>query len=302
VKRNRVQFRVPASTANLGAGFDALSLALDRYLTVTVEKAPALRIEASGTNADRISCGEDNLIYEVARYTAERYLRTLPPFALTIVNEIPLARGMGSSAAAIIAGVTVYELLFDDALNEEEFFRCALHFENHPDNLSTALYGGLTAAGVNDHGRAMVSRLHVAEGIKGVVVIPSFELSTGEARRVLPDTYSREDAVYNLQRSALTIAALTSGDFRLLREGMRDRIHQPYRAKLIPGLEEILGAELPGLYGIALSGAGPTVFALADPKHIVAVGQDIAGIFERHGVSAAPHLVGMDYDGRVILE
>ena len=136
--------------------------------------------------------------------------------------------------------------------------------------------------------------------MKTVVVIPAFELSTEKARGVLPQTYSRKDAVYNIQRSALTIAALTTGNWVHLREAMKDRIHQPYRALLIPGFEEILAIETPGLLSVALSGAGPTVLALAKPEDAESVGRAIAGVFEKYGVKATPNVVNIDTEGRVI--
>ncbi|HEX4997491.1 MAG TPA: homoserine kinase [Terriglobia bacterium] len=299
--KNRSQFRVPASTANLGAGFDALSLALDRYLTITVEPSPALEIVPSGIESEKIPRDATNLIYRVAARVAEHRQRSLPPFRMSIHNEIPLARGMGSSASAIIAGIQCYELLLDDALDEVELFQRAFEFEPHPDNLAAALYGGLISAAVDARGRTLVARLKPAEGAQGIVVIPSFELSTEKARGVLPASYSRADAVFNLQRSAMTIAAMTTGKWELLREGMRDRIHQPYRAKLIPGLEEILDLDLPGLFGIALSGAGPTVFAMAAPARAEAVGHAIVAVFEKNGVSAASHPVRVDRTGLVAL-
>ncbi len=135
--------------------------------------------------------------------------------------------------------------------------------------------------------------------MKTVVVIPAFELSTEKARGVLPQTYSRKDAVYNIQRSALTIAALTTGNWPQLREAMKDRIHQPYRAPLIPGFEQILGMNAPGLLSVALSGAGPTVLALAKPEDAESVGRAIATVFEKHGVKATPNVVDIDTEGRV---
>ena len=303
-------FRVPASTSNLGAGFDALSLALQRYLRVQLtgadfsRRAPAeagaYSIVARGINAASIPTTADNLILRVAQYVASQRHRALPPFQMTIDNEIPLARGMGSSAAAIIAGITCYELAAEDRLSEAEIFRYARKFESHPDNLAAALRGGLVAATEAADGKVLIAKLSVAAGAKAVVVIPAFELSTEQARGVLPQTYSRKDAVYNIQRSALTIAALTTGDWAILREAMGDRIHQPYRAPLIPGLEEILALTAPGLLGVALSGAGPTVFALATPAESESVGRAITGVFEKHGVKATPMIVNIDTEGRVI--
>ena len=244
----RHSFRVPASTSNLGAGFDALSLALQRYLRVTVEPAAAFEIVAQGVDASSIPRTPDNLIRRVADRVGKARGKQLPPFRMTIENEIPLARGMGSSAAAIIAGVTCYELAAEDRLSEREIFQFALEFESHPDNLAAALRGGLVATAIADDGEVLIAKLAVADGVKTVVVIPAFELSTEKARGVLPQTYSRKDAVYNIQRSALTIAALTTGNWAHLREAMKDRIHQPYRAPLIPGFDEILAFDTPGCW------------------------------------------------------
>ncbi len=297
-------FRVPASTANLGAGFDALSMGFDRYLRVTLEESTENIIEARGLSAASIPTTSENLIVRVAQSVARKRNRPLPPFRMLIDNEIPLARGLGSSAAAIIAGVTCYELMATnwrgDRLSDREIFEYSYEFEDHPDNLSGALYGGLNAAATSADGEVFVSRVRVAEGIQPVVVIPVFELSTGKARAVLPQTYSRQDAVYNLQRTALTIAALTTGEWRNLREGMRDRIHQPYRAALIPGLSEILALDIPGLAGVALSGAGPTVLALALAKDAAAIGDIITATFARHAVEATPHVMKIDTVGRFI--
>jgi homoserine kinase len=294
-------FRVPASTSNLGAGFDALGLALGRYLRVGVEiETLNFEIIARGVDAASIPTTPDNLILRVAKSVALQRNRQLPAFRMTIDNEIPLARGMGSSAAAIIAGITCYELATDEKLSEREILGYAHEFESHPDNLAAALQGGLVAATESAAGAILIAKLGIVDGAKAVLVIPSFELPTQKARAVLPQTYSRKDAVYNIQRSALTVAALTTGNWSLLREAMRDRIHQPYRAPLIPGFEEILALDSPGLLGVALSGAGPTVFALARPADADNVGRAIANVFEKHGVKATPMIVNIDTEGRVI--
>ncbi|HYR85341.1 MAG TPA: homoserine kinase [Terriglobia bacterium] len=293
-------FRVPASTSNLGAGFDALSLALQSYLKISLQAGDKSEIVARGVSAELIPTTPDNLILRVAAGVARARNRQLPAFRMTIDNEIPLARGMGSSAAAIIAGITCYELLSEEKLSEQEIFRYAFEFEPHPDNLAAALRGGLVAAAVAADGEVLIAKLTVPAGIRPVVIIPEFELSTEKARGVLPHSYSRKDAVYNIQRSTLTIAALTTGNWAMLREAMRDRIHQPYRAPLIPGLEEILALTTPGLVAVALSGAGPTVLAMAKPADADNVGRAIASVFERHGVKATPHVVHIDNEGRVI--
>jgi homoserine kinase len=295
-----VTFHIPASTANLGAGFDALSLALARYLRISIQPAEEMKIEVTGVDAALIPTTEDNLICKVAAAAAVRRKRTLPPYLLKIDNDIPLSRGMGSSAAAIIAGITCYEALAGDWLSEQEIYRCAFEFESHPDNLAAALNGNLISAAVADDGTVLVSKLTIPGKIGTVVVIPTFELSTAHARAVLPAEYSRKDTVYNIQRAALTVAALTTGNWSLIREAMRDRIHQPYRAKLIPGLEEILALQVKGLLGIALSGAGPTVFAFVDPKRADEIGSILTSTFAKAGVEAAAHLIDVDTYGRVI--
>jgi homoserine kinase len=294
-------FRVPAGTSNLGAGFDALGLALEIYLRVRIELAAKTEIVALGVDSGEIPTSPDNnLILRVAKRVATLRNRELPTFRMTIANEIPLMRGLGSSAAAIIAGITCYELVAQDQLSEAEIFRYAFEFESHPDNLSPALRGGLVAACQGPESEVFIANLSVAPGVKCVIVIPEFEVSTEKARAVLPQTYSRKDAVYNIQRSALIIGALTTGNWPLLREAMKDRIHQPYRSSLIPGFEEILALRTPGMYGVALSGAGPTIFALAEPAKADAVGWDITAVFEKYGVKALPHVANIDTEGRVI--
>lgn len=296
------QFRIPASTSNLGAGFDSLGLALTRYLHVAVELAPAFAIEATGTDARSIPTDANNLIVRVAQTIAEQRSQKLPAFRIVLKNEIPLARGMGSSAAAIIAGITCYELITGNRLTDSEIFHYAVQFEPHPDNLACALYGGLISAALDSHGRVFVARLQVASGLTPVVIIPEFELSTETARKVLPHTYSRSDTVYNIQRAALTVAALTTGTWSLLRESMRDRIHQPYRASLIPGLNRVLELDSPGLRGVALSGAGPSVFALCERGRDEEIGRAIVHTFKEHGVSAISHSLDIDSKGRVIAD
>jgi homoserine kinase len=299
---SRYRVRIPASTSNLGAGFDALGLALAQYLHVTIEAGVPFTVEAHGVSSSSIPTDAKNLVVRVAQTVAARRARDLPTFRLVLENEIPLARGLGSSAAAIIAGITCYELMTGDRLAERELFQFALEFEPHPDNLAAALYGGLISAATSTSGEVYIAHLKVAPGVTPVVVIPEFELPTKTARKVLPQSYSRADTVYNIQRAALTIAALTTGKWSLLRESMRDRIHQPYRSRLIPGLEQILDLEMGGLAGIALSGAGPTIFAMAEAGRDQEIGTEIVRLFNQHGVRANSYSLEFDSKGRVITE
>jgi homoserine kinase len=294
--------RVPASSANLGPGFDALSVALAVYLDVGVEPAAdvdaAVRIQGRGVDAAKMPSGSDNLIVRVLDRVAQRRGRRLPPALLRARNEIPLARGMGSSSTAIIAGISCYEILSGETLSDQEIFEHAYEFEPHPDNLAAALYGGLTISAVGTDGRTLVNSTPVADGVVPVLVIPETELSTEKARSVLPETYRRSDVVFNVQRSALLVQALTSGRWDMVGEAMKDRIHQPYRARLVPGLEDVLETMAEGLVGAALSGAGPTVLALVERRRAEEVGTLLVGVFDRHGVRASFRVGEFDSVGR----
>ena len=296
--------RVPASTSNLGPGFDALSLALAIYLTVEVEVSDSTdrsRVVAHGIDSDKMPDGGDNLILRVMDAVAKRRGRRIESVFLKVQNEIPLARGLGSSSTAILAGISCYEIVAGDSLSESEIFDHAMEFEPHPDNLAAGLLGGLTVSAISDSGKAMSLSLKVSDGITPVLVIPDFELSTEKARDVLPEGYSRRDAVFNIQRAPLMVAALTLGDWQMLSEAMRDRVHQPYRAGLIPGFEAVLKMETDGLAGIALSGAGPTVLAFAAPEAAASVGDQIVEVFGRNGVRASARISKIDLEGRCFL-
>lgn len=292
------RFRIPASTSNLGAGFDSVGLAVNRYLYISIEPASEVTVTVRGSGAGSIPTGPENLVLKVARSIATQRSRELPTFKIEIENEIPLSCGLGSSASAIIAGITCYECLAEDRLTDVEIFRYAFQFESHPDNLSPALYGGLISAASSTDGKVFSVKLSVAPGATPIVVIPEFTVSTEKARKLLPQSYSRADTVYNIQRAALLIGTLTSGQWSVLGEAMRDRIHQPYRASLIPGLAEILDLTVPGLFGIAVSGAGPAVFAFGDPHRVQDIGHQIVDVFKKHRVRSVFHELNIDSKGR----
>jgi len=281
-----------------------LSLALEIYLTVEVEVHDSIdrsRVIADGVDSEKMPEGGDNLILRVMEAVAQRRGRRVEPVVLKVQNEIPLARGLGSSSTAILAGISCYEIVTGDSLSESEIFSYAMEFEPHPDNLAAGLLGGLTVSTVNDSGKAMSSKLTVSKGVTPVLVIPEFELSTEKARDVLPASYSRQDAVFNIQRASLMVAALTGGHWSMLSEAMRDRLHQPYRARLVPGFEAVLRMKAEGLFGIALSGAGPAVLAFAAPEAAAFVGERIVAVFESNGVTASARVSSIDTEGRCFL-
>lgn len=280
-----MRVRVPASSANLGPGFDALGLALSLYLDVRFERADKPSITVSGRDAEKISTGPDNLIWKTALQVASDVGEFLPPVAIAIDNGIPLGKGLGSSAAALTAGVVIADHLLGLNWKAPRVLDEAARIEGHPDNVAACVLGSIVASAIDEGGVARAVRLELPEQYGCAVITPDFELATSKARAALPDTYSRADAVFNIQRSALLIAGLLTGTTAAFPAALQDRIHQPYRAKLIPGLEEILKLRAPGLLGCCLSGAGPSVLAFYEKGH-EQVCEHVKRIFELNGHAA----------------
>lgn len=259
-----VRVRVPASTANLGPGFDTLGMSLSLYIWVEMRRAERTTVHFEGEGFEGIPTDRNNLIYKVARLVFEAAGEEAPELAIGMRSDIPLTRGLGSSASAIIAGMVAANALVGTPLSKERLFDLATGLERHPDNVGASLFGGIVAAAW-DGEHADYVRIEPPRNLRVLALIPEFELATSAARAVLPDQLSLQDAVYNISRSSLLTAALASGRLDLLQFAMRDRIHQPYRAALVPGMERILAeASEHGALGAALSGAGPTLLALVD--------------------------------------
>jgi homoserine kinase len=288
-----IDVRVPASTANLGAGFDCLGLALEMYLNVratvvsTLGARAVARSRGVGASAALPSAPEENLIFRAMRHTAEREGLRLPPVRLAVQNEIPMASGLGSSAAATVAGVVLGFAVTGRALAKDAALQYASEVEGHADNVAASLLGGLVVTFARADGSIAGVQKRWPKMIRIVAVTPQFGLETKKSRAVLPGSVDRADAVHNLQRAALLVAALEERRYDLIWDALEDRLHQVYRQRLIPGLEDILRIpRMPGLLGVALSGAGPTVVALATDG-FDSIGREIAGRFERNGLAAA---------------
>lgn len=251
--------RVPASSANLGPGFDALGLALGIYLECRFRTSSELYIHAEGRDAPLIAPGVNNLIWQTALKVAEDTQATLPLLHLEILNDIPIGKGLGSSAAALTAGVVIADKLLDLNWKPHRVLDEAARIEGHPDNVSACVLGSIVASAIDSGGVTRAVRLELPASYGVAVVVPDYVLLTEEARTVLPASYSKQDAIFNVQRASLLIAALATGTTSAFPEAFEDRIHQPYRANLVPGLNEILKLRAPGLLGCALSGAGPSV-------------------------------------------
>lgn len=295
------RIEVPASSANLGPGFDCFGLALKLYLSVIVEplsNTAQSQISLSGEGAQSLPKDSSNFIFRVALEVARRVGFELPPLNLKIDNQIPLARGMGSSAAAITAGISIVEALSGKEFGEELFFKHALSFEKHADNLAAARLGGFTIVCQTEE-RIISVKKDWPDQIKAVVVIPAFKLDTEKSRSLLPPNYSRADAVFNIQRVALLQTAVSEKNWRLFEEALKDRIHQPYRSTLVPGLNDALNVKLKGLLGIALSGSGPTLIGLATDNFEV-IKSTLREIFARQKIGVRCELLEIENRGRRI--
>jgi homoserine kinase len=293
-----VEVRVPASTSNLGAGFDCCGLALKLYLRARASVRPdgtPVAIRTSGEGASL--CAEKNLLYRAMRFVTEREGLRLPPVRLAVRSEIPLASGLGSSGAAILAGVALANELSGRPLSVETMLRYATQLEGHADNVAAALLGGWVVHAINPDGSVLAVRRPWPKDLKIIVVTPHVQLETAQARAALPELVQRADAVFNMQRIALFHAAIENGDYDLLWEAMRDRLHQPYRQDLVPGLAEALAIQrVEGLLGVALSGAGPSVVALAR-HHDRRIAELIAQPFHRHGTKTTVRFLEVDERG-----
>ena len=296
--------RVPASSSNLGAGFDCFSLGLQLYLTVCARIEPAgsppCYVVSSGEGAQNavLPCTEDNLIFRAMRFAAEREGLSLPPVHLEVHNELPLGRGLGSSAAAIVAGITLSSLICDHELSPETVLRYASELEGHADNVAAAYYGGWVVSCVKPDGSVLAIKRRWPSKLKTIVVSPDASLKTADMRSALPVSVPLDHAVFNLQRVALFGAALAAGSYDLLWEAMQDRLHQVHRESLLPGLADALATpRQPGLIGIALSGSGPSVIALATERYSE-IGEAIANSFRRQGMPATVRLLEVDSEGR----
>jgi len=301
--QRKVRVRVPASTANLGPGFDALGMALGLYNEVEVElTGGTLTLEICGEGAERLQAlGERNLVARSVTGTLDRLGIPAGGIRIRMENRIPLGRGLGSSSAAALGGVAAALALAGASLTPEEILDLTLPFEGHPDNITPALLGGLTVSTLVE-GRVRCVKLPVPDGLQVVAVVPEFHLSTAKARKALPPTVPRADAVFNVGRVALFLGALQAGRLDLLREAARDRLHQPYRASLVPGMAEVLAeGERAGALACFLSGAGPTLLALVTGDGR-AIGERMAACWKAQAnVTALPLPLPIDREGLKVL-
>jgi homoserine kinase len=288
--------RIPGSSANLGPGFDALAVALKVYLECRFSPSNRLSIRVTGRDSHLIPATEDNLIWKTALAVAARAHLPLPPVQLFINNDIPIGKGLGSSAAALTAGVVIAERLLELRWKPARILDEAARLEGHPDNVAACVLGSIVASGVEPGGLTRAIRLDMPEQFDVAVVVPDFAIPTKESRAVLPDCYSQADVVFNVQRTALLVAALATGDYSVFPMALDDRLHQQSRSQLVPGLSEILRLRKQGLLGCSLSGAGPSVLVFFE-RGADSVCELVRNIFAMNGCTTEVIYTGVSHRG-----
>jgi homoserine kinase len=296
---NTATIRVPATTANLGAGFDCIGAALSLYneFTFTAIDNADLIITVNGLEADRVHTDASNLAYLALLKLYGKIDRTPPGIRIEIELGVPLARGLGSSATAIVGGLLGGNALAGNPLSDTEIMDLAIEMEGHPDNVVPALIGGCRLAASSKTGWA-IADIPWHNSIVPVVAIPDFELSTEEARSVLPTGYNRADTIFNTSHFGLLIRGLETGNPDWLAAALTDRIHQPYRQRLIPGYTDVGRAVIAaGGYGMVISGAGPTLLALTSSERASDVAIAMSEAWEIHKIEVQAQSLGIDLTG-----
>ncbi len=287
---------VPATSANLGPGYDAVGLALSLGMRISMDRAPYPMVEVRGTGAELIPHSTEHPAYKAARFVAELVGEYDAHFHLIQENAIPPARGLGGSAAALVGGAVAANDLLGRSLAAPDLLNLVCELDGHPDNAAPALLGGLVIGTLTLEGISAV-RLE-PKGLKVVVAVPDFAVSTSAARRALPEKVSHKDASFNVGRAGLLLGALATGEYDLLRVAMQDRLHQPYRSHLIPGLEDVIeAAQINGAYGACLSGSGPTVLAFSPKAQASRIARAMREAFEAREVQAKTWALDVDLSG-----
>ncbi len=255
-----LRLTLPGTSANLGPGFDAVGLAMSMHLTVEAREAKAFAIAATGRDAAVCGDVEDSLIVKTYCEVCESAGVAAVPLSLKLHNEIPLGMGCGSSAAALLAGVALADHFGELQMGDEGIVAEASRIEGHPDNVAACWYGGFTVSAVDGDDAVKVATFGAGLGWEMLLAVQASSLATKKARALLPESYSKADVVFQVQRASLLVAAFAQGRLELLKTAMQDRLHQPYRMEACPLLKSLLRLEEEKEFaGVALSGAGPSV-------------------------------------------
>jgi homoserine kinase len=305
-----VSIRVPATTANLGPGFDCLGAALTLYnqfqftaLSPVGEDLPSiLKIEVEGAESERVQRDDRNLAYKAFCYFFRQRHQPVPAVSISINLGVPLARGLGSSATAIVGGLMGANSLAGSPLSQAELLNFAIALEGHPDNVAPAMLGGCQLSVRDQTTQAWtICPIDWAPEIVPIVVIPDFELSTQVARSVLPQQCSYSDAIFNLSHLGLLIKGLEAARGEWIQAALQDRLHQPYRIALIPGFAEVYSAAMgAGAMGLVISGAGPTLLALSTAEAASTVVHRIHAAWQQSGMAAQVATAQIDTHGATV--
>jgi len=289
---------VPATSANLGCAFDCGGLALKLYLRALFIPSGngELSLEYQGKTPERFPMKSSNLVLHALRFAAEKLNVTPPSGHVLVQSDIPISVGLGSSAAAVIAGLLLGAQYSRKEAHPEQILRWAEEIEGHIDNAAAAYHGGMVLALSNNVDRVVTLKTDFPESIRLVVVTPSIVVPTHEARQVLPKAYERADVLHTLQRTSLLAATCFSGKFDLFPELFEDKLHQPYRQNLVPGMERCLGLRRPGLLGVAISGSGSSVIAFVTRDELK-IAEELQKIFADEGVQTEALFTSADNNG-----
>lgn len=295
----RVSVKVPATSANLGPGFDTLGMALSYYDELEVEAVAGSGavVEVHGEGAGEVATDESNLVVKSLAYTFKKFGQKVPGLKLTARNIIPHGRGMGSSGAAVVSGIVAAKGLLEGIvkISDQDLLTIATELEGHPDNVAPALFGGLTIAWEDESGPHH-KKLFVHRGVSPLELVPSFKMSTALARSLQPESVPHDDAVFNVSRSALLIAALTQSP-ELLLAATEDRLHQDYRAAAMPETDAIVKLMREHGHAAVVSGAGPSVLVLAsDPAQRL----EAAKLAAKHYPQWKALLLAVDFKGATV--
>ena len=293
--------RIPASTTNLGPGFDVLGLALQLYSTVSLEiTGSSTEVVVSGVDVEKIPSTPEHIAFQAVESIFQRSGVQQPDgLKLTIANGIPAIRGLGGSGTAILGGLLTANVLCGNMFSLSEILNFATAIEGHPDNVAASLYGGLVIS-VQEEEHIHTIQLVCDPALHVVLAIPEFTLSTQKARDILPKTVDFADAIYNISRSSLLVASIATGKLDMLPLAMKDKLHQPYRSTLIPGFNDVVEAATSvGALSIALSGAGPTIAAYC-LNNMDQVGNRMQEVFNQHGIPCKIKVLSADLDGATV--
>ncbi|MDL2281228.1 homoserine kinase [Selenomonadales bacterium OttesenSCG-928-I06] len=309
-----IKVRVPGTTANCGAGFDTLGIALTIYneVELTLSEDNTFKVTVEGVGANILPTNEGNIVVRTIRYLLNN-LRNIYPnhykeniakltgLNLKLVNNIPLSHGLGSSAAAIVGGLWAANEATGAKFSKDDILQMATELEGHPDNVAPAIFGGVTVSivdqGIDSSTKATSLKVNCNSKISLIAVIPEFELSTKTARKALPAEVPLKDAIFNIGRATMFIGALCEGKTGFLKYALDDKLHQPYREKFIIGMKDVFHAAIEkGALGSVISGSGPTLIAFAE-NDFDAIGQGMVEAFRKHKVNAKYVILNIDNEG-----